>query len=156
MQTYGLIFDTCVGIILQYCCLCFWVIDSLQLVLCLMAAVKRLPVHHHCADYIFWPFGIIWFILSHFENKSLLEPVLGSVTNVAYFSTCHEQTQLNRVCYFFCYFGEFLASKGFYHSKLIYLHCSWCYAVWRPYNASPYITIMQILFSVPLGPLSSF
>ena len=101
MQTYGLIFDTCVGIILQYCCLCFWVIDSLQLVLCRMAAVKRLPVHHHCANYIFWLFGIIWFILSHFENKSLLEPVLGSVTNVAYFSTCHEQTQLNRVCYFF-------------------------------------------------------
>ena len=43
-----------------------------------MAAVKRLPVHHHSADYIFsGPFGIIGFILSQFENRVSLKPVLG-------------------------------------------------------------------------------
>ena len=29
------------------------ILSSLQLVLCHVAAVKRLPVHHHSADYIF-------------------------------------------------------------------------------------------------------
>ena len=29
------------------------ILASLQLVLCRVAAVKRLPVHHHSADYIF-------------------------------------------------------------------------------------------------------
>ena len=29
------------------------ILSSLQLVLCHMAAVKCLPVHHHSADYIF-------------------------------------------------------------------------------------------------------
>ena len=28
-------------------------LSSLPLVLCHVAAVKRLPAHHHCADYIF-------------------------------------------------------------------------------------------------------
>ena len=34
----------------------------LQMVLCRMAAVKRLPVHHHSVNYIFLSFGIIEFI----------------------------------------------------------------------------------------------
>ena len=42
-----------------------------------MAAVKRLLVHNHNADYIFWSFGIIKRILSQFENKVPLKPVLG-------------------------------------------------------------------------------
>ena len=29
------------------------ILSSLQLVLCRVEAVKRLPVHHHSADYIF-------------------------------------------------------------------------------------------------------
>ena len=40
----------------------------LQLVLCRVAAVQGLPVHHHSADYNFWFFGIIEFIDSDFEN----------------------------------------------------------------------------------------
>ena len=53
--------------------------SSLQLVLCCMAAVKRLPVHHLSADYIFWSFGIIRLILSQFECGVTLKlkPVLG-------------------------------------------------------------------------------
>ena len=39
-------------------------LSLLQLVLCRVAAVKCLPVHHHSADYIFWSFGITGFILS--------------------------------------------------------------------------------------------
>ena len=31
---------------------------------------NSLPVHHHIADYIFWPFLIIRYILSHFENTA--------------------------------------------------------------------------------------
>ena len=30
-----------------------FILSPLQLVLCLVAAVKRLPVHHHSAEYIF-------------------------------------------------------------------------------------------------------
>ena len=75
-------------------------LSSLQLVLCRVVAVKRLPVHHHSADYIFWSYGIIEFISSYFENRVLLKPVLGGVASVACFTTDHEQTQLNRVCTF--------------------------------------------------------
>ena len=46
-------------------------------VLCRVAAVKRLPEYHHSADYIFWSFRIIVLILSQFENRVLLKPVLG-------------------------------------------------------------------------------
>ena len=45
-------------------------IPTTQLVLCCVAAVKRLPVHHHSAGYIFWLFGIIGLILSPFEKSS--------------------------------------------------------------------------------------
>ena len=38
----------------------------------LVAAVTHVPVHRHSADYIFFFFGIIEFIRSHFENRVLL------------------------------------------------------------------------------------
>ena len=40
------------------------------------------------------------------------------MTGIAYFSTGHEQTQYNRVCYFHS-FGAFLAPKGSSYSELI-------------------------------------
>ena len=40
------------------------ILSSVQLVLCLVAAVERLPVHHHSTEYIFWSFWIIGLILS--------------------------------------------------------------------------------------------
>ena len=43
-------------------------LSSLLLVMCRVAAMKRLPVQHHCADYIFWSFGNIGFILSPFAQ----------------------------------------------------------------------------------------
>ena len=43
---------------------------------------------------------ITGFILNPFENKMLLEPVVGGVPSVAHVITGHEQTQSNRVC---CY-----------------------------------------------------
>ena len=43
-------------------------LSSLQLMLCRVAAVKRLPVHHDSADYIFWSFGIIEF---NFRNLKI-------------------------------------------------------------------------------------
>ena len=46
------------------------VLSLLQLVLCRVAAVKRLPIHHHSTDHIFfWSFGIIGLILSQFKNR---------------------------------------------------------------------------------------
>ena len=61
-------------------------LSLLVLVLCRVAVVKRLPVHHHSADYIFWSFGIVGFILSYFENKVLLKPVLGAWRPVLHIS----------------------------------------------------------------------
>ena len=46
------------------------ILSSLQLMLCRVAAVKRLPVYHHSADYIFWSFGIVGLILCRFEDSS--------------------------------------------------------------------------------------
>ena len=64
------------------------ILSLLQLVLCRVAAVKRLPVHHHSADYLFWSFGIIGFILSQLENRAPLKPVLGGVGGVAPLHYC--------------------------------------------------------------------
>ena len=50
---------------------------------CRVAAVKCLPVHHHSADYIFFVLWDHWLILSQFENKVPLKPVLGDVGSVA-------------------------------------------------------------------------
>ena len=62
--------------------------------LCRVAAVKRLPVYHHSADFIFWSFGTIEFILSHLKIRVPLKPVQGGVADVAHFITGHEQTHL--------------------------------------------------------------
>ena len=48
------------------------------MVLCLVAPVKRLSVHHHSVDCIFWSFGMIELIVNHFENRVPLKPVLGA------------------------------------------------------------------------------
>ena len=64
------------------------ILYSLQLALCRVAIKKRLPVHHHSADYIVWPFGIIGLILSQFVNRVPLKPVPGSVGSVAPLHYC--------------------------------------------------------------------
>ena len=51
-------------------CIC---LSLLLLVFCRVAVVKRLPIHHHNADYIFWFFRIIEFVYS-------LKPELGAMT----------------------------------------------------------------------------
>ena len=63
------------------------------MVLCLVAPVKRLSVHHHSVHCIFWSFGMIELIVNHFENIVPLKPVLGGVAGVAHFITGHEQIQ---------------------------------------------------------------
>ena len=40
-------------------------------------ARKRLPVHHHSEDYIFWSCPITGLTFSQFENRVPLKPVLG-------------------------------------------------------------------------------
>ena len=65
------------------------ILSSLQLVLCRVAAVKRLPIHTQSADYIFfWSFGIIGLILSQFGNRVPLKPVLGGMGSVAPLHYC--------------------------------------------------------------------
>ena len=62
--------------------------------LCRVAAIKRIPVHHYSAHYIFWSFGIIGLIRSQFETRVPLKPVLGRAWAVLhYYITAHEQTQ---------------------------------------------------------------
>ena len=60
------------------------ILSSLQLMLCRVAAVKRLSVYHHnqCRLYIFWSFGIIGLILSQFENRVLLKHEHGQCCNI--------------------------------------------------------------------------
>ena len=65
-----------------------FIISSLQLVLCRVEAVKRLPLYHHSADYIFCFFKITGLILSQFENRVLLKPVLAGVDSVAPLHYC--------------------------------------------------------------------
>ena len=45
--------------------------------LCRIGTVKRLSVYHYSADSIFWYIGISGPVLSQFENRGLLKPVLG-------------------------------------------------------------------------------
>ena len=57
-----------------------------------MAAVERLPVLYHSADYISFPLGS----LAHygtFENGVLLMYTLKGVSNVANFITGYEKSQ---------------------------------------------------------------
>ena len=79
------------------------ILSSLQLVLYRLAAEKRLPVWHHSEGYIFsGPFGIIWLILSQFEKRSPLKPVLGGAWTVLHqFITAHEQTKKTEHAIFF-------------------------------------------------------
>ena len=64
-----------------------------------MAAVERLPVHHHSADYI----SFVWDHWAHcgiFENGGLLMYTLGGVSSIANFITAYEESQLNRDSHF--------------------------------------------------------
>ena len=49
----------------------------LSQVLCRVAAVKSLPVHHHSAGYILFPLGLLS-PSCYFENRILLKPALGA------------------------------------------------------------------------------
>ena len=50
---------------------------------------KNLPNRYYSADFIFsWFFGIIGLILSQFENRVPLKPVLGGVGSVAPLHYC--------------------------------------------------------------------
>ena len=69
------------------------ILSSLQLVLCSGAAVKRLLIHHHSADYIFLSFRITGFILSQFKRRVPLNPVVGAWTVLHLYVTAHEQIQ---------------------------------------------------------------
>ena len=64
------------------------ILSSLKLVLCRVAAVKGLLVHHHSADNIFWSFLVIGLILSHSENRIPLKPLLRGVDSVAPLHYC--------------------------------------------------------------------
>ena len=80
---------------------------------------KRLPVHHHSADYIFsGPFGSVGsFILSQFENRVPLKPVLGDVGSVAPLHYC-TRTDTIKPSLLFSFLMCSLLTKGV-HSALI-------------------------------------
>ena len=64
-------------------------LSSLQLVLCHVAIIICLPVHHHSADYISGPLRSLGSFRFIFGNRVLLKPVLGGVAGVAHFITSH-------------------------------------------------------------------
>ena len=64
------------------------ILSPLQLVLCRVAAVKRLPVHHHSADYIFDPLKSFGLTPSQCENRVPLKPLLGGMGSVAPLHYC--------------------------------------------------------------------
>ena len=64
------------------------ILCSLQMMLYRVAALKRLLVHHDSADCIFLVFCDFWLILSQFENRVPLKPVLGGVGSVALLHDC--------------------------------------------------------------------
>ena len=96
-------------------------VSSLQLVLCRVAAIKRLPVHHHSSGYIFWSFGITEFIFSVFENRVPLKPVLGGGGVRDQNRSCHfwSGTDSVKASLLFSFFSIFLASKASNYSVLI-------------------------------------
>ena len=60
---------------------------------CRVAAVKRLPVLHHSAAYIFTTFGKTELThTSYFENGISLIPVLGGVHSLANDTALYEET----------------------------------------------------------------
>ena len=79
--------------------------------LCRVAAVKHLPVHHHSADYMFWSFGIIGFILSQFENRVPLKPVLVGRGGGVAWAVLHHYVRLKKRVFCFRFFDVFLASR---------------------------------------------
>ena len=68
----------------------YFILSSLQLVMCRVAAIKRLPVNHHSADYELWSFEFIGLILSKFENRVPMKPVLWGFGS-AFFSSFSEK-----------------------------------------------------------------
>ena len=64
--------------------------------LCRVAAVKSLPVHHHSAGYILFLLDH-WTHTDYFENRIQLKKALGCVCSLANNSVAYEETQWNRV-----------------------------------------------------------
>ena len=56
-----------------------------------MAAVERVPVHHHSADYISFPLGSLVHCV-RFENGVLLMYTLKGVNSIANFITGYEES----------------------------------------------------------------
>ena len=61
--------------------------------LCRVAAVKSLPLHHHSAGYILFPFWNHWAHSGYFENQIPLKLALGGICSLANYSVAYEETQ---------------------------------------------------------------
>ena len=62
--------------------------------LCHVASVKSLPVHHHCAGYILFTLGSL---SPSCLFGILLKPALGGIFSLANYSVAYEETQSSRV-----------------------------------------------------------
>ena len=61
--------------------------------LCLVAAVKCLRVHHHKTDCIFWFFGITKVNLESIRKQDSVKASDRGVDCIAHFITGHDRTQ---------------------------------------------------------------
>ena len=62
----------CMGKSSLFCLPCLSFVNVYQFCVCVsfpFGFESGMWVHHHSANYIFWPFGITGFMLSHPENK---------------------------------------------------------------------------------------
>ena len=94
------------------------VLSSLQLVLCRVEAVSVSPYIILMQIIHFWSFGITGLILSQFENRVPLKPVLWGLGGIAPL--------------IFVFFNVFLASRESSVRTCFIFICSWCCVVWRP------------------------
>ena len=118
----------------------------------LVTAVKRLPVFHCSADYIFISFGIIEPILVTFDNKYRLSPVLVGVCDHANYIATYEGL---RFPLFFCFVCFQMQRQPF--RVFMWLHCSCCQVpCGGRKNVSPYFTLVHIIFLFPLGSSRTF
>lgn len=80
--------------------------------------MKLLPVDHHDADCMF---SVPLKSIGRFRAILIQSSVLASAIEDCWcriFQSGHEQTKLNRVCYFHI-FRAFLATKGSYYLELV-------------------------------------
>ena len=117
------------------------ILSSLQLVLCRVATVKHLPVHHHRADNIFsGPLGSLGSFGVRLKNEFRYNRCSGAWAVLHHYITAHEQTQNTKSAIFISLMLSLRPQK--LHSELIWLaHCILVHSSSVRCRASPFVSL---------------